>query len=112
MSELEQIGEEWSNIDIEINKLKKIMKDLNEKKKNLTNKLMEKMVINNKNEIQLKDCLITLKSIVKPAALKKEDIKESINKCINNINKSDEITEYIFNNKNFVKVNDLKKIKK
>ena len=67
MSELEQIGEEWSNIDIEINNLKKTMKELNEKKKDLTNKLMEKMVTNNKNEIQLKDCLITLKSIVKPA---------------------------------------------
>ena len=112
MEQLTQIGQEWSNTDLEINKLKLKMKELNEKKKELTNQLIEKMVTNNKEQVELNDCCITLKSIVKPTALKKENIKESINKCINNIHKSDEITEFIFNNKNFVKVNDLKKIKK
>ena len=70
------------------------------------------MATTNREEVELKDCCITLKSIIKPTSLKKENIKDIINKCINNINKSDEITEFIFNNKIFVKVNDLKKIKK
>ena len=82
------------------------------KKKEISNQLIEKMMVNGVDKIELDDCCIKLKSMVRPNTLKKENVKDSINKCIGNINKSDEITEYIFNNKGFAKVNDLKKVKK
>ena len=42
MEQLTQIGQEWSNTDLEINKLKLKMKELNEKKKRINKSVNRK----------------------------------------------------------------------
>lgn len=111
-NEIEMLGDEWSSADNDINDYKNEIKNLNNKKKELTDRIIQKMKTNNLKCAPVTDGILELVSKPVPQSLNKEHIKTCINKCINNINKADEITDFIFTNKEVVKKDDLKKIKR
>ena len=112
LAAIKNMGDHWSQINDEITFHRDEIKNLNNKKKELTDTILDKMNKNNIKCIDINDGF--LQSITKPTpvGLKKESIQKSINVCINDSTKSKEITEYIFNNKEIIKTPDLKKIKK
>ena len=112
LSAIQNMGDHWSQINDEITFHRDEIKNLNNKKKELTDTILDKMNKNNIKCIDINDGF--LQSITKPTpvGLKKETIQKSINVCIKDSTKSKEITEYIFNNKEIIKTPDLKKIKK
>ena len=112
IDQIKKWGDEWSYIDDQIQNYKEHIKNLNNKKKELTDTIIHKMKVNGISGIDINDGFLQHIEKPTPAGLKKEKVKESVNKCINNMNKADEITEYIFNNKEMITKNELKKIRK
>ena len=112
LSEIKSLGDEWSFIDEKIKNYREDIKNLNNKKKELTDKIIDKMRTNDIKCIDVNDGF--LECIVKPVPtpLKKEKVKESVNKYIKNPSKSSEITEFIFKNKEIINKDELKKIKR
>ena len=112
INEIKSLGDEWSYINDKIQDYRDNIKNLNNKKKELTDTIIHKMKINNINCIDINDGFLQRIEKPIPNGLKKEKVKESVNKCINNMHKAAEITEYIFNNKEITTKNELKKIRK
>jgi len=112
IKQIKSWGDEWSHIDEKIQEYKEHIKNLNNKKKELSDTIIYKMKTNGISCIDINDGFLQYIEKPKPSGFKKEKVKESVNKCINNMNKADEITEYIFNNKEMVTIDELKKIKK
>lgn len=112
IKQIKSWGDEWSHIDEKIQEYKEHIKNLNNKKKELSDTIIYKMKTNGISCIDINDGFLQYIEKPTPSGFKKEKVKESVNKCINNMNKADEITEYIFNNKEIVTKNELKKIKK
>jgi len=112
INQIKSWGDEWSYIDDKIQNYKEHIKNLNNKKKELTDTIIHKMKVNGISCIDINDGFLQCVEKPTPSGFKKEKVKESVNKCINNMNKADEITEYIFNNKEIVTKNELKKIRK
>lgn len=112
LSAIKNMGDHWSQINDEITFHRDEIKNLNNKKKELTDTILEKMNKNNIKCIDINDGFLQSINKPTPVGLKKETIQKSINVCIKDSTKSKEITEYIFNNKEIIKTPDLKKIKK
>lgn len=109
LTNFQVLGNEWLLIDQEIQELKDDIKNLNNKKKELTDNIINKMKTNNVKSIPIHGGYI--EHVYKPVSepLNKENIKKNINKCINDTNKANEITEFIFSNKEKINKDELKK---
>jgi len=109
LQNIQMLGNEWLLIDQEIQDVKDEMKNLNNKKKELTDNIISKMRTNNVKSIPIKGGYIEHINKPIPGPLNKENIKKNINKCINDTNKANEITEFIFLNKDKINKDELKK---
>ena len=109
---IQNLGDQWSQINDEITFHRDEIKNLNNKKKELTDTIIGKMELNNIKCIDINDGFLQCINKPTPIGFKKENVEKSVNKCINNSSKAKEITEHIFNNKECIKKPDLKKIKK
>ena len=103
------LADEWSLLDQKIQEYKDDIKNLNNKKKELSDNIICKMKTNNIKCIPIDGGYI--EHINKPVqtAIKKEDIKKNINKYIQDSYKAEEITESIFSNKEKINKDELKK---
>ena len=109
LTDMQLLGDEWLLIDQGIQELKDDMKNLNNKKKELTDKIINQMKTNDVKYIPIKGGYIEYVNKPTPEPLNKENIKKNINKCINDTNKANEITEFIFSNKGKINKDELKK---
>ena len=112
ISQIKKYGDEWAHIDDKIKDYKDYIKNLNNKKKELTDTIIHKMKVHGISCIDINDGFLQCIEKPTPTGLKKDRVKESVNKCINNMNKATEITECIFNNKEVTTKHELKKIRK
>tara|TARA_B100001248_G_C27303220_1_gene418167 strand:- start:88 stop:516 length:429 start_codon:yes stop_codon:yes gene_type:complete len=112
LEQIKKLGDEWSYIDEKIKERREDIKNLNNKKKELTDSIIGKMRTNNIKCIDVNDGFLECINKPTPVGLKKDKVQDSINKYVNNIHKASEITDYIFDNKDVVNKDELKKIKK
>jgi len=112
LTAIKNMGDHWSQLDDEIIFHQDEIKNLKNKKKELTDTILDKMKTNNIKCIDINDGFLKCIHKPTPVGLKKEHVQKSVNNCIKNDSKAKEITEYIFNNKECIKKLDLKKIKK
>ena len=112
LEQIKKLGDEWSYIDEKIKERREDIKNLNNKKKELTDSIIGKMRTNNIKCIDVNDGFLECINKPTPVGLKKDKVQDSINKYVNNIHKASEITDYIFDNKDVVNKEELKKIKK
>ena len=112
LEQIKKLGDEWSYIDEKIKERREDIKNLNNKKKELTDSIIGKMRTNNIKCIDVNDGFLECINKPTPVGLKKEKVQDSINKYVNNIHKASEIADFIFDNKDVVNKDELKKIKK
>ena len=112
LEQIKKLGDEWSYIDEKIKDCREDIKNLNNKKKELTDSIINKMRTNNIKCIDVNDGFLECVNKPTPVGLKKDKVQDVINKYVNNINKASEITNNIFDNKDVINKDDLKKIKK
>lgn len=112
LEQIKKLGDEWSFIDEKIKERREDIKNLNNKKKELTDSIIGKMRTNNIKCIDVNDGFLECINKPTPIGLKKDKVQDSINKYVNNIHKASEITNFIFDNKEVVNKDELKKIKK
>ena len=112
LEQIKKLGDEWSYIDEKIKERREDIKNLNNKKKELTDSIIGKMRTNNIKCIDVNDGFLECINKPTPIGLKKDKVQDSINKYVNNIHKASEITNFIFDNKDVVNKDELKKIKK